>query len=226
MTYRNDVDALAARHAALEAEVQAKTKELAAAAHILDEARDRARLPVLDNIRVASPCPVEWKDMTGDDRIRACSACDKNVYNLSSMTRDEAEALIVERNGNLCVRYFQRKDGTIMLADCVIGAGRKTRRRVIAAGAATLLASAGIGLAARTHERHHCSAPLAIDSMDDHRYVTGQMAVPAPPPPAEEVHDVRGLMIDSKAGIGEPAPDPHKHGPVPNKVNKPKRHMP
>src|SRR4051812_14874094 len=115
MTYRNDVDALAARHAALEAEVEAKTKELAAAAHILDEARDRARLPILDNIRVASPCSVEWSAMTGDDRVRACGQCNKDVFNLSSMTRDEAEALIVSRSGNLCVRYFQRKDGTIML---------------------------------------------------------------------------------------------------------------
>jgi len=27
------------------------------------------------------------------------------------MTRDEAQALIIEKEGKLCVRYFQRTDG-------------------------------------------------------------------------------------------------------------------
>ena len=37
--------------------------------------------------------------MVGDERVRACGSCDKHVYNLSAMTRDEAQALIIERNG-------------------------------------------------------------------------------------------------------------------------------
>ena len=150
MTYRDDLAALAARHAALEHEVAQKTSELERASQLLEEASTRARLPVLDNIRVASPCGVGWETMTGDDRTRHCGSCNKQVYNLSSLTRDEAETLIVARAGQLCVRYFQRADGTILLNDCTVGVSRRRRRRVIVAGAAALLAGAG-GLAAGAH---------------------------------------------------------------------------
>ena len=77
----------------------------------------------LENIRIASPCHADWNEMTGDDQVRTCAACAKQVFNLSEMTRAEAEATIARRNGDLCARYYQRKDGTIILADCTIGGG-------------------------------------------------------------------------------------------------------
>jgi len=143
MSYRNDLDALAARHDALASEVATKTKELDAARQLLDDAKQRAKLPVLPDIRVATPCSADWNKMTGDDRVRACADCNKNVYNISELTRDEAEALIVAKEGRLCVRYYQRKDGTILLKDCVVGIAQKRKRRLIAAGAAALLAGGG-----------------------------------------------------------------------------------
>lgn len=144
MSYRDDLDALSARHAALESEVAQKGRELEQATRLLEDARARARLPVLDNIRVASPCTADWKQMTGDDRVRYCGDCRKNVYNLSDLTRDEATALIVGLEGELCVRYFKRADGTILLADdCAVGRRRRRRRRVVVAGAAAALAGAG-----------------------------------------------------------------------------------
>jgi hypothetical protein len=121
MAYRDDLTALSARHDALATEVAGKTRELEESRRLLDQAQARARLPVLDNIRVAAPCTADWNQMTGDGRTRHCGECKKNVYNLSGMTRDEAEALLIDRNGDLCVRYFQRTDGTILLADCAVG---------------------------------------------------------------------------------------------------------
>lgn len=150
MSYRDDLQALASRHDALAAEVATKTRELDAARQLLDDAKQRARLPVLPNIRVATPCRADWNAMTGDDRVRACGACNKNVYNLSDMTRDEAEALILEKEGRLCVRYFQRKDGTILLKDCAVGIAQKRKRRLFAAGAAALLAGGGFAAYERT----------------------------------------------------------------------------
>jgi hypothetical protein len=150
MAFRDDLTALSARHDALATEVARKTRELEDTRRMLDHAQARARLPVLDNIRVAAPCTADWNQMTGDDRTRHCGECKKNVYNLSGMTRDEAEALLIERNGDLCVRYFQRDDGTILLADCSVGVKRRRGRRLVAAGAATLLASGAVaGLRAR-----------------------------------------------------------------------------
>jgi len=144
MSYRNDLDALAAREAALALEVEEKTRERDNAARLLDEARARERLPILDNIRVATPCSADWNAMTGDERARLCAQCDRHVYNISGLTRDEAEELIIEKEGLLCVRYFQRADGTILLADCEIGLKQKRRRRLIAVGAAATLAGAGM----------------------------------------------------------------------------------
>jgi hypothetical protein len=79
MSYRSDVDALAARTESLAAEVATKTRELDSARALLDEARAKAKLPVLQNIRVATPCPAEWNQMIGDDRVRACATCEKSV---------------------------------------------------------------------------------------------------------------------------------------------------
>jgi hypothetical protein len=143
MAFRDDLTALAARHSALEHEVAHKTRELEQATRLLEEATSRSKLPVLDNIRVGTPCTAEWAAMTGDDRTRHCGDCKKTVYNLSNMTREEAQALIIEKNGRLCVRYFRRTDGTILVKnDCAVGVARKRRRRVIVASAAAILSGA------------------------------------------------------------------------------------
>ncbi|HET7503756.1 MAG TPA: hypothetical protein VFK02_22200, partial [Kofleriaceae bacterium] len=134
MSYRNDLEALTARQTALEVELKQRERELAETRRLVDEFQARARLPVLDNLGVAAPCTVSWDGMTGDDRVRSCAQCHKNVYNLSDLTREQAEALIREREGSLCVRYYQRADGTILLKDCEVGVKRRKRRRVIAAG--------------------------------------------------------------------------------------------
>ena len=98
----------------------------------------------LDELRIATPCTAEWRSMEGDDRARLCRQCDKHVYNLSGMTRAEAEAVIVATGGKLCMRYFVRHDGTILLADCEVGLKHKQKQRLVAIGAAVLLASGGV----------------------------------------------------------------------------------
>ena len=75
----------------------------------------------LDGLRVASPCNARWEDMAGDERARFCGSCRKNVYNLSAMTRDEIGSLIREKEGKFCGRFYQRADGRVLTADCIIG---------------------------------------------------------------------------------------------------------
>jgi carboxypeptidase family protein len=90
----------------------------------------------LDHLRIASPCPVGWAQMSGDDRVRFCEQCSLRVYNLSELTRSEAEALIANTEGRICARLFRRSDGTIITKDCPVGL-RAIRRRVAkVAGAA------------------------------------------------------------------------------------------
>ena len=97
---------------------------------------------LLANIRVASPCQARWADMTGDDRARFCAQCQKHVYNLSEMTAEDASDLIREKEGRLCVRFYQRADGTVLTADCPVGVAAVWRRtRTLAAAVVALLCS-------------------------------------------------------------------------------------
>lgn len=75
----------------------------------------------LDNIKVASPCSQDWDAMIGNERKRYCGECKLNVYNLSGMSRTEAENLIINSEGRLCVRFFRRADGTVLTQDCPVG---------------------------------------------------------------------------------------------------------
>lgn len=103
----------------------------------------------LDHVQVAAPCKADWEQMIGSERMRFCGACNLNVYNLSGMTRFEAESLIARNEGRLCVRFYRRFDGSIITKDCPVGL-RAIQQRVsylakaiIAAGLAFL---ASIGL--------------------------------------------------------------------------------
>jgi hypothetical protein len=104
--------------------------------------RTPSTLIPLENVRVASPCRADWSRMEGDDRVRFCRSCAKNVYNLSALSKAEAEKLIAEKEGKLCVRFYQRADGTVLTDNCPVGL--KTVRRpfqYLLAGFAALLAS-------------------------------------------------------------------------------------
>jgi hypothetical protein len=82
-------------------------------------------------VHVPQPCPVSWESMDGTDRVRFCSQCRQNVYNLSEMTRPEAEHLIAETEGKVCLRFYRRTDGRIMTRDCrAVRWARSVRRRV------------------------------------------------------------------------------------------------
>jgi hypothetical protein len=74
-------------------------------------------------LKIASPCPASWDDMEGDERVRFCDECELNVYSLSDMPEKEALKLVEEREGRLCVRFYQREDGTVITRDCPVGAG-------------------------------------------------------------------------------------------------------
>jgi hypothetical protein len=76
---------------------------------------------MLDRISIAAPCTADWESMRGTDRVRHCGECNKNVYNLSEMTRWQAEALLRETEGQLCVRLYRRGDGTVLTSNCPAG---------------------------------------------------------------------------------------------------------
>jgi hypothetical protein len=101
-------------------------------------------LPLLDSIRIASPCTADWNQMVGDARQRHCAQCNLDVHNISLLTRDEAEAVLSKlAEGRVCARFFRRADGTILTKDCPTGL-RAARIRLLNA---TSRFAAAIGLA-------------------------------------------------------------------------------
>jgi hypothetical protein len=92
----------------------------------------------LSELRVVNPCQVDWEGMSGTDRVRHCSQCNKDVFNVSSITRAEAAELIQQAEGKVCVRYDQRRDGTVLTRDSSLKdrVSLKTRLALVAVAAA------------------------------------------------------------------------------------------
>lgn len=88
----------------------------------------------LESLQVASPCQADWDEMTGDEQVRFCQHCEKNVYNISEMTRGEAEAFMRKQEGPVCIRMYKRYDGTVINDNCPVGL-RRVRQSLKAARA-------------------------------------------------------------------------------------------
>lgn len=71
------------------------------------------RKDLLYAIDVKSPCGQDWDSMHGNDEIRFCDHCVKDVHNLSAMRRKDVRKLIARSDGGICVRYIRRPDGRI-----------------------------------------------------------------------------------------------------------------
>jgi hypothetical protein len=108
--------------------------------------------------------------MAGNERVRYCDLCELKVYNLSGMTRRQAEALVSNAEGRLCVRFYRRADGTILTRNCPVGL-RALKQRASKIAGATLSAVlgffAGLGLVpVQTTERHVMGEMIVPETLD------------------------------------------------------------
>lgn len=135
-----------------------------------------ARMP-LEVLRVEQPCPQEWDAMSGDERSRYCAGCGLHVHNLSAMTRDEAERLVCERAGRLCVRYQQTASGAVVTLDY---SPPKARRKwpfwAMVGGAGAMVAAVFNVFATRSRLN---PGPVVTMGM---MMTTGSVAMPVVPP--------------------------------------------
>jgi hypothetical protein len=161
------------------------------------DARAHEAAPLLDSLRVASPCHEPWSAMSGDDRSRHCARCEKDVHDLSALTRTEAEAFLREHSG-ACVRFYRRIDGTILTADCPVGMRTRRVRRLALAVIGGGLAGGGVALQAAL--AGGLPAQWREDTVHDHE---------PPRRPAPPIRD------DAKPEPTEPVEDPLR-APVPS----------
>ncbi|MEA2749998.1 MAG: hypothetical protein QOI41_4141 [Myxococcales bacterium] len=137
--------------------------------------RPKNHLPLLDRAAVSTPCKASWNDMEGDDRVRFCCSCSKNVYDLSAMTEDEAEGFLALHldDQDTCVKLYRRPDGRILTSDCPRGAHTRHARRAAMAGVAAVCAATAIaGVVASAHVPRAHRLPRS----------TARFEVPRPPP--------------------------------------------
>lgn len=154
-------------------------------------------LDLLNQVRIASPCPASWTRMRGDDQVRFCEQCQRNVYNLSAMTRPEAERLILEKEGRLCARYYQRADGTLLTQDCPVGL-RRARLHLVkllsAVAACFAFVAASLGALAKGPRG---SGQLRLRQFQPFTWLADWFA----PPPAQ------GLMLQGAIAMPQLTPE-------------------
>jgi hypothetical protein len=118
----------------------------------------RDELELLATVRIATPCPVRWKEMTGDEKRRFCATCRLHVYRLAELRTEEAVALLqASRTERVCAQVVYRLDGTVMTKDCAsswrVGCSEAVRRLApvvsvgsVAGFALVMMAAVALGL--------------------------------------------------------------------------------
>jgi hypothetical protein len=143
-----------------------------------------ARVIPLETIRVASPCEKSWDEMSGDAQRRFCDHCGKHVHNLSAMTRSEAEKLICESAGSLCVRYAMTQTGQVQTLEYQPAAPLLHRRRMwFAFGIFGALAASAVQLFGFTRTKPPPAVPMVMGEIAPPipAVMQGKVALPSPP---------------------------------------------
>jgi hypothetical protein len=159
----------------------------------------------LEGVRVAAPCPADWEKMVGDERVRYCGQCSLHVYNLSGMTKREAEALVANAEGRLCVRYYRRADGSILTRNCPVGLRALKQRVSRIAGAALsavlgFFAGLGLNLGTRPAPTIHTMGTMVAMPAEPNLTTPLPPDVETTPPPTYEVKGELALPIHPMMG--------------------------
>ena len=148
-----------------------------------------------DALRIATPCTASWDLMTGDARRRFCGQCRLHVYDVSELTRGEAETLLRKGEGRVCMRLHRRADGRIVTKDCGrVRAAIERRIRWVRAAAASVMALLGFAGCSRDDRAPEPRAPGTVATPPERplmgdvcapplRPTMGEAVVPAPPDP-------------------------------------------
>lgn len=165
-----------------------------------------SNIDLLDSVQIAAPCHADWERMESvncSDRVRHCSECRLNVYNLSEMSRQEALSLLSQHEGRLCVRFYRRSDGTILTNNCPVGL-RAVRRLFLKrlASVASLCALLFDMLASHAPKP---AAPL-MGSPEPAAPLMGRMAVETPPVPKPTAVEMGFVVNWTKARSLEKLP--------------------
>ena len=103
------------------------------------------QLPLV--IDIPAPCAADWNGMPGDERVRHCAVCDKDVHSLSELSAAGIASLL--ERGNVCLRLRIEADGSVV-----------HRRRRSNGRAARIVATAALAAMAACGKQTQGSPPL------------------------------------------------------------------
>lgn len=126
----------------------------------------------IDSVEVAKPCSENWEKMRGNDRVRFCDHCAKDVKNLSAITRKEAMRLVRDSGGGICIRYITHPVTKRPLFSNQL---HQISRRV--PGVAAGVMSASLSLATLSYAQSESTAPLPLRTATVSEKMLGKQAV-------------------------------------------------
>lgn len=155
---------------------------------------------MLSQMDVAAPCSSSWDKMSGDDKVRFCHECKLNVYNISNMSKAEAEELIRLAEGRLCVTFYRRKDGTILTDNCPVGLrkirdfGRKVAA-IVTLGISWVIATSNQPISAGDNK---CPSPQATKKEG---HTLGQVRIERPLSQMGDIGPYRKVLLNKIAQV-------------------------
>lgn len=122
-------------------------------------------------------CDLNWSDLKGASKIvRHCDRCDRDVFNLSGMTRERAARLLKENGAGLCVHFVSR-EGTIVHDGDPLMQLRSQKRGAWRLVAGALVVQSAFAMVGDSSERYfdpfYGLADAVTDAFEDDEYMGG-----------------------------------------------------
>lgn len=157
----------------------------------------------IDAVKVEVPCSEDWEKMHGNDRVRFCSHCAKDVKNLSAVTRKEAARLVRSSDGNICIRYIKNPvTQQPLFAEQLLQITRRTP------GFAAGLMTASLALSTMTYSQSEPPTPepdAPVTTSQDSGREQDEPAAEDPETTADPtLGSIEGIILDPS---GKPVPD-------------------
>ncbi len=97
-----------------------------------------------DSLNIDDPCTEPWENMDGSEKKRFCGKCEKDVFNLTAHSRNEAERIVRRSGGRICIRFARLPNGTTITSDRPLYQISKRAGSIAAGVMATTLSVSGV----------------------------------------------------------------------------------
>jgi len=132
-----------------------------------------SRKELIQQLRISSPCDVEWDSMIGNDRVRFCEHCRLSVHHIDSLNRKQLRRLIARSHGRLCVNYTRANVPPEVAFPILHKIGRRTSAIAASAFSATLGISTATAATQPNFKRPSLTNRIVSAAVLNEQFVTG-----------------------------------------------------